>query len=102
MVSRAIKFLRSYGVKGEDNDKFVEEWLNSNPARKELGEDFCEDDLYDFNDWCKWKGTAYEKGIDDQTKMERLLEEISELKNEINALRGENNELEARLRINSF
>ena len=102
MVSEAIKFFRSYGIKCEDEDKFVNEWLNSNQTRKDLREPFCEDDLYDFNDWCRWKGTAYEKGIDDQTKIERLLEEISELKSEINALREENNELEARLGINYF
>jgi len=102
MVSSAIKFFRLYGVKCEENDKFVEEWLSSNPTRKDLGEDFSEDDLYDFNDWCRWKGTAYEKGIDDQTKIKRLLEEISELKSEIADLRDENNQLEARLGINPF
>ncbi len=102
MVSEAIKFFRSYGVKCEDNDKMVEDWLNSNPSRKNSGEDFSEDDLYDFNDWCRWKGTTYEKGIDDQTKIERLLEEINELKNEINALREENNQLEARTGNNYF
>jgi len=102
MVSRAIVFFRSYGLKCEDNDKFVEEWLNSCPTRKNSGEDFCEDDLYDFNDWCRWKGTAYEKGIDDQTKVERLLEEISELKSEINALIDEKDELEARQGMNYF
>lgn len=101
-VSEAIKFFRSYGVKCDDNDKWVEEWLNSHPTRKDSIEPFCEDDLYDFNDWWRWKGTAYEEGIDDQTKIERILEEISELKSEVNALRKENNELEARLGINYF
>lgn len=102
MVSEAIKFFRSYGVKCEDNDKMVEEWLSSTPTRRDSREPFCEGDLYGFNDWCRWKGTAYEKGIDDQTKIDRLLEEIGELKSEINALREENNELETRLGINPF
>lgn len=101
-VSEAIKFFRTYGIKCDENDKFVEEWLNSSPIRKGSRDPFSEDDLDDFNDWCRWKGTAYEKGIDDETKIKRLLEEISELKSEIDALRKENNELEVRLGVNYF
>jgi len=26
------------------------------------------------NDWCRWKGTTYEEGTDDITKIKRLLE----------------------------
>lgn len=102
MVLEAINYFRSYGVKCDDDDKWVQEWLNSDPSRKGSKEAFCEVDIYDFNEWCRWKGTAYEKGIDDQTKIERLLKEINELKSEIIVLREQNNELEARLGMNSF
>lgn len=67
-LTKTTKFFRSYGVKCDD--KLVEEWLNTTPTTKDY--QVSEDDLYNFNKWCKWKGTAYEEGIDDQTKIARL------------------------------
>ncbi|MGG1815094.1 hypothetical protein ABDI16_24120, partial [Cytobacillus firmus] len=60
------------------------------------------DDLYYFNEWCRWKGTPYEEGIDDQTKIARLLEEINDLQSEVSALKKEKENLELRLGINPF
>ena len=37
----------------------------------------------------RWEGTAYEKGIDDQTKINRLLEEIADLKQKVSKLEKE-------------
>ncbi len=99
-LSKAIKYFHSYGIKCEE--KLVEEWLNNPSTSKDLKDNFCEKDLYDFNDWCRWKGTAYEEGIDDQTKIARLLEEISSLKNEIAALKIEKVDLEEQLGVMPF
>ncbi|MCM3360373.1 hypothetical protein ACTQ5K_11405 [Niallia sp. Sow4_A1] len=100
-TTAAIKFFRSYGVKCEV--KLVEEWLNSSSSnQKGLNENFCEEDLYDFNEWCRWKGTGYEEGIDDKTRIERFIKEINELKSEIDRLNTEKALLEEQLGIGIF
>lgn len=99
-LTQAAKFFRSYGIKC--NEKLIEEWLNTPSNRKGLSESIGEDDLYDFNEWCRWQGTAYEEGIDDQTKIARLLEEIKDLEHEVSALKKEKEDLELRLGINPF
>lgn len=86
-LTEGIKFFRSYGVKCDE--KLVEEWLNRKSIKNDLNNGFGEEDLYDFNEWCRWKDTAYEEGIDDQTKIERLLEEINELKSKLSMLEKE-------------
>jgi cell shape-determining protein MreC len=48
------------------------------------------------------KGTAYEEGIDDKTKVNRLLEEIEHLENRIGQYAEENHELREQLGLNSF
>lgn len=48
------------------------------------------------------KGTAYEEGIDDQTKIARLLEEVNELKSDISLLNKEQEQLDNRLGIKPF
>lgn len=99
-VTAATKYFRSYGVKCDET--LVEEWLNSTALKNRPRNGFCEDDLYDFNEWCRWKDTAYEEGIDDQTKITRLLEEINELKTEITNLKKEKEVLQNQLGINLF
>lgn len=94
-AKEAMKFFQSYEVKCDE--KMVEEWMNSLPVRPDPGATVSEDDLYDFNNWYRMKGTAYEEGIDDQTKLARLLEEIEELKKEREALQKEKDDLENEL-----
>jgi len=60
-----------------------------------------EDDLYRNNDWCRVKGTHYEEGIDDKTKIARLLEEVASLKKQVEQLKSEKLILEAQLEIDS-
>lgn len=98
-LGHTTKFFRSYGIKCDD--QLVEEWLKTIPT-EDLSNQVSEDDLYDFNEWCRWKGTAYEEGIDDQTKIARLLEEINELKSEISLLKQEKENLEVKLGITPF
>lgn len=81
-VSEATKFFRTYGLKC--NEELVQEWLDNTES---ISSQVCEDDFYHFNDWYRWKGTAYEEGIDDQTKIARLVNEIKELRSEIALLK---------------
>jgi len=99
-LTETIKFFRSYGVKCDE--KWVEEWLNVTSHTRDVNHQIGEEDLYEFNEWCRWKDTAYEKGLDDQTKIERLLEEIADLKSEISLLKKEKEELENQLGMNIF
>lgn len=95
-----IKFFRSYGVKCDE--KSVEEWLNNTSSTEDINNQVSEGDLYNFNDWCRRKGTAYEEGIDDQVRIARLLEEIKELKKEILDLKSHKIDLEDQLGIPPF
>lgn len=81
-VTEATKFFRTYGSKC--SEELVQEWMDDSES---ISSHVCEDDLYRFNDWYRWKGTAYEEGIDDQTKITRLVNEIKELRHEIALLK---------------
>jgi len=100
IVEETTKFFRSYGLKCDVN--LVEQWLSATSRTDGINDQLGEDDLYEFNEWCRWKGTAYEEGIDDQTKIARLLEEIKDLKNEISTLKKEKIKLEENLGIDPF
>ena len=69
--------------------------------RKE-GWKICLRDLHQFMESQQWEGTAYEEGIDDKTKIKRLLEEIQELKLQIQELEMKNDELLNKLGIPPF
>lgn len=99
-LTETMKFFLSYGIKCEE--ELVEEWINTSSTTKDLNYQVCEDDLYDFNEWCRCKGTAYEEGIDDQTKIARLLEEVDELKDEITLLKKQKERLEDKQGIIPF
>jgi hypothetical protein len=83
-AKEATTFFLSYGLKCDE--KLVKEWLNDMVTKNKRNQ-VSEDDLYRFNEWCRWKGTACEEGIDDQTKIARLVEEINALKCEIASLK---------------
>lgn len=89
-AKEAMEYFYSYGLRWDE--KSVQEWMND-PTTKITSNQVCEDDLYRFNDWCRWKGTAYEEGIDDQTKITRLINEINELNSEIAVLETEKRDL---------
>ncbi|MGP4083053.1 hypothetical protein ACTWQL_24660 [Pseudalkalibacillus sp. R45] len=98
-AKEAATFFQSYCVSCDEGE--VQEWMNKD-RRTNTDNPVCEDDLYQFNEWCRWRGTAYEEGIDEPTKTERLLEEISELKRERSLLRKEIEALKEQLGIMPF
>ena len=89
-ATEAAKFFRSYGADCDENE--VKEWMRSTPALSR-GYQVEEWDLYAFNDWMICKGTSYEPGIDDETKVARMLGEITELKKQNRALKKDLNKL---------
>lgn len=101
-AEETIRFFRSYGVKDEESVKAWVEENNKNADPNSKNQPVDEWDLYDYNTQCYVKGTAYEPGIDDKTKIERLIEENALLKKEIEELRAEKYRLEKLLGINDW
>ncbi|KGA96884.1 hypothetical protein BALCAV_0213390 [Alkalihalobacillus alcalophilus ATCC 27647 = CGMCC 1.3604] len=96
-AEEAVQFFNSYGLKVDE--KSVKEWIKDMemkaPANK--NRPMIEEDLHCYNHWCFVRGTAYEEGIDDTTKIERLVEENFLLKKEIEKLKKEQDLLEEAL-----
>ncbi|WP_088049438.1 hypothetical protein [Virgibacillus dakarensis] len=102
-AEEAIRFFKSYGFRVDEGS--VKEWVKENNKQANTtckNRPIEEQDLYRYNDWCYVKGTAYEEGIDDKTKISRLLEEVSLLKKEVEYLRDEKHNLENLLGMNDW
>lgn len=102
-IEETIRFFKSYGFRIDEES--VKGWVQEYNKQANTpceSRQVTEDDINRYNDWCFVKGTAYEEGIDDQTKITRLLEEISNLKNELMTVKNENRILEEQLGINPF
>lgn len=83
----------------------VEQWLHEGELTNiKVGSFYQieEQDVEDFVYHCQWQGTAYEKGIDDAEKIQRLEAEILELKARVAQLEDEKTQLELRLGIEVF
>jgi hypothetical protein len=102
-IKEATLYFRSHDVKCDE--KLVGKWMDQCQVGRELRDlkdEIDEWDMYNFSDWCSVYGTAYEDGIDDQTKINRLLKEIDELKKENETLKAEITALEDSLGILPF
>ncbi len=102
-ISEAIKLLHNHEIECDEKD--VLQWITEGKIiATENGKDYDIDELavLDFLIDLSLIGTAYEKGIDDQTKIERLLAEVKELHQEVDQLRREKMELEYELGIIPF
>jgi len=98
-AKEATKFFHSYEVKCDE--KQVQEWMDD-PYTKNTGSEVTEEDVWEYTDWSIRKGTAYEEGIDDKTKVKRLLMEVQRLEEENDKLREEKILLELELGISPF
>lgn len=102
-VEEVIKFFKSYGFKVDEIS--VREWVKDNNNKANTHGESCpiiEDDLLRYNHWCIVKGTAYEEGIDDQTKITRLLDEVELLRKEVKDLKNDKYDLENLLGKNNW
>ena len=102
-AKEATHFFRSHEVKCDE--QLVGEWMDKCPVGKQLRalkNEIDEWDMYNFSDWLRVYGTAYEEGIDDKTKIARLLEEVADLRKENTELQQENFELKSKLDILPF
>ncbi len=98
-AKEATQFFRLYEV--QCDEELVQEWLN-HINNGNFNTQVTEDHVWAFNDWLRRQGTAYEDGIDDKTKIERLIEEIQRLEKENGKLREEKLLLEFELGISPF
>jgi hypothetical protein len=102
-VKEATLFFRSHEVKCDE--QLVGEWMDKSPvgrALRDSKDEIDEWDMYNFSDWCRVYGTAYENGIDDQTKITRLLEEVAYIKQKNEELQKGNFEIISKLDILPF
>lgn len=82
----AFQFIRSYGWTPEMCE--LEQWLHEDPLIQSNPDSVMdEDSMYRFDDWRRYKGTAYEPGIDLQEKVDRLLTEGSQMRKETEELK---------------
>lgn len=102
-LKEVTMLLHSYGFKCDT--EMVSRWISEGNI-KDTGNggayEVLEEEVYGFINAYRWEGTAFEEGIDDQTKIERLLEEMEDLKKQIAKLQEEKAELEDQLGIMPF
>lgn len=102
-IQEATFLMHSYGIKCDIAK--VEQWVTEGRLKGILRSGIYmieEDEVYNLLEAFRWEGTAYEKGIDDKTKISRLLEEIADLKKQVSELLEENAKLENQLGIMPF
>lgn len=102
-LKEVTMLLHSYGFKCDT--EMVSRWIiEGNIKGFGNGEAYevLEEEVYRFINAYRWEGTAFEEGIDDQTKIERLLEEMEDLKKKIAKLQEEKAKLENQLGIMPF
>lgn len=99
----ATHFFQSFEL--ECDEVLVSKWMDKSQVGQDLKNNrnkIDEWDMYNFSDWLRVYGTAYEEGIDDQIQIARLSKEIELLKKEIAKLQQENYELVSELDILPF
>ena len=78
----------------------VESWLSDGSIKNIQDGNLykiIEHDIEDFIFDTLWIGSPYERGINNETKIDRLLEEIASLKAKVSKLQDEKHELELEL-----
>jgi hypothetical protein len=100
-IQETVEILLDHRLECDVQD--IEAWIKQGKikATKE-GNTIEIEEIWDFLNQLRLKGTAYEKGIDDKTKIERLEKEIGDLKARIDALVDEKILLEIELGTSPF
>lgn len=102
-TQEALSLIHSYGLKCDSAR--INQWLEDGVLKgikKDGSFVIDEEDVYDFLEAYRWKGTSYEKGLDLVTRVKRQEEEIAALKKEISVLQKEKEALEKRLGVIPF
>jgi hypothetical protein len=102
-VRETTDLFHSHGLKCDP--KIIENWLvEGKLMATESGKGYIinEKDAYEFLYDYRWEGTAYERGIDNQTKIERLEKVIKALIEEKQELHEKILDLEIKLGISPF
>ncbi|WP_157404749.1 helix-turn-helix domain-containing protein [Shouchella shacheensis] len=100
-IAEAVELLHNYEI--ECSEKDVRQWITEGEIEAtENGADYNikEQAVLSFLVDLSYVGTAYEKGINDETKIVRLEEKVGALQKEIDKLRCEKLKLE--LKSGSF
>lgn len=88
------------------NEHMIEEWLREGKIKgvqtRDGGWKVSEDEIDRYIYSLQWEGTAYEEGIDDKTRIDRLYKEVYELRKQIEELKHENYRLKVRLGDSEF
>lgn len=85
--------------------KMVEDWLKDGSLKSiKEGDHYLiqEQDIDDFVYDYQWDGSPFERGLDEAKKIERLLLEIRDLKEQVSQLQEEKMKLELQLGIEPF
>jgi predicted RNase H-like nuclease (RuvC/YqgF family) len=91
-LEETTSILHSNGIKCNVNE--VNKWIIRGKIK--AGEQgITKEQVEDFLHRYQWEGTAYEPGIDDQTRIARLLEEVQDLRLENKRLKHENEQLKS-------
>lgn len=102
-LKETTALLHSYGFKCDT--EMVSHWISEGNIKSIENSgvfEVLEEEVYRFIEAYRWEGTAFEEGIVDQTKIERLLEENAHLKEQIIKLQEEKAKLEDQLEIIPF
>ncbi|MGY0695027.1 hypothetical protein ACW2QC_20075 [Virgibacillus sp. FSP13] len=102
-IAEATSLIRSHEI--ECDEATVEEWIiNGDLKASKYSKDYSivGSDVMEFLIDLSRVGTAYEKGIDDKTKIKRLEEEIKDLNSEVEKLKRKKQNLELQLGIMPF
>lgn len=102
-LQEATSLMHSYGIKC--NQEKVQRWLDEGKLKGTKDNEtytITIDDVYNFLEDYRWAGTAFEKGIDEETRIDRFLDEIAVYRSRIEELEIENQELKNQLGIIPF
>jgi predicted site-specific integrase-resolvase len=108
-LKEALDIFQEHHITIDDiriNEQIMEEWLRSGEIQgvqeRDGGWKVSEDEIYRYIYSLQWEGTAYEEGIDDKTRIDRLYKEVYELRKQIRELQQENYELRVKLGVSDL